>query len=121
MSPLYEYRCPTCKVTVELVQSHDAPPALTICDCGEEAPRVISQTGPWKLLILLLALASPAIAGEKKPISSASATVGVHVTILRLVPPPTPAEIAKANPIPAVSVPGTTISREGWTIHVAFD
>jgi putative FmdB family regulatory protein len=46
MPPLYEYRCPSCEKIVELVQGFNAPTSA-ICDCGEEAPRVLSQTGPW--------------------------------------------------------------------------
>ena len=46
MPPLYEYHCPACHEVVELVQGFDAP-ASTVCTCGEEAPRVVSQTGPW--------------------------------------------------------------------------
>lgn len=46
MPPIYEYRCPTCERVVELIQDQHAP-TVTVCDCGEEAPRVVSQTGPW--------------------------------------------------------------------------
>jgi len=44
--PLYEYRCPSCKKVMELIQGFDAP-EQTICDCGQEAPRILSKTGPW--------------------------------------------------------------------------
>jgi len=46
MPPIYEYRCPKCNQVVELVQGFDAPDS-TVCECGEEAPRIVSQTGPW--------------------------------------------------------------------------
>ena len=44
--PIYEYRCEKCDRLIELVQDHHAAEWIK-CDCGHEAKRTISQTGPW--------------------------------------------------------------------------
>ena len=78
----------------------------------------------WRLLLVLL-LISPANAGEKR-VAYASATVGVHVTLLRTV---TVAEriAAAAVTVPTVPVAGVTVTRlpgvarQRDTVVVAWD
>lgn len=42
--PIYEYHCPKCDKTLEIMQKFSDPPINTCTQCGEQVTRLVSKT-----------------------------------------------------------------------------